>query len=116
MTAQFPSKDDSRLLDIYPEARSSQGTIDKIARAFRNCILDSSYRRDDCKSVGVVFGKTFSAFGSCRRVLSFSASSAIFAVHLDQFLTGSGRLQRFIENGDIVSGVIRSIISHSSVA
>lgn len=116
MTAQTLLKMTHGFSTFIQKLVPSQGTIDKIARAFKGVFSILHIGVTIVKSVGVVFGKIFSAFGSgAGGVLSFSAKLGDLAVRLDQFLTGSGRLQRFIEGfGDIVSGIIRSIISFVS--
>ena len=94
----------------------SQETISKVGRVFKGVFSILHIGVTIVTSIGKVFGKVFSAFGSgTGGVLSFAATLGDLAVKLDQFLTGSGRLQRFIEGfGTIVSGVIRTIISFVS--
>ena len=94
----------------------SQETIAKVGRVFKGVFSILHIGVTIVTSIGKVFGKVFSAFGSgSGGVLSFAATLGDLAVKLDQFLTGSGRLQHFIEGfGTIVSGVIRTVISFIS--
>nr|DAS08731.1 MAG TPA: tail tape measure [Caudoviricetes sp.] len=91
----------------------SQETISKVGRVFKGVFSILHIGVTIVSSIAGVFGKVFSAFSSgSGGVLSFAATLGDLAVRLDQFLTGSGRLQNFIGGfGTVVSGVIRSVIS-----